>query len=143
MQMINWNEFNALKQDAFSCKTEEQWQTVKHRYEEMVETYDEETRKYFKEKTVPQLQTLYERKKAYWEKQKQHPQIVKNNFIFREEEGQAFTRLCNALAELLEKQARPTTVYTPTITANDEGGTTTQGDGENVPDSEQTSKKEQ
>lgn len=122
-QVINWKEFNALKQEAFSTKTEQEWETVKARYMEMVDFYEGETRQTFKEKTVPQLQALYEKKKAYWDKQKQHPIIQKNNFIFREEEGEAFTRLCNALADLLEKQTYSAALLPPTIDFLSLGGT--------------------
>lgn len=122
-QVINWKEFNTLKQEAFSTKTEQEWETVKARYKEMVDFYEGETRETFKEKTVPQLQALYEKKKAYWDKQKQHPIIQKNNFILRPEEGVAFARLCNALADFLEKQPRFTTVDTPTIDFLPLGGT--------------------
>ena len=99
---IDWNAFNALKHEAFNTKTPEEWETIKAKYQEMMGEYCEQTKAVFREKTAPQLQALHEKKKTYWDKQGNRPTVVRNNYILRENEGLAFTRLCNALADYLE-----------------------------------------
>lgn len=127
-----------MKNKAFQTKTEEeyrQWQKDFRVWYAQNEWWNEQT--FANEE---QLTKLNEQKESYFSKLKQHPVIQKNNYILREEEGKAFARLCNVLADVLERQPR-FALYSPsTIASNGVNGTTTQGDGENVPDGEQTNK---
>ena len=133
---MNFTIFNEWKTKAFQTKTEQeykQWQEDFRAWYGQNEWNDWE-----KNLIKEQLTKLNEQKEAYFSKQKQHPTILKNNFIFREEEGKAFTRLCNALADLLEKQPRFATSLPPAIASNGEGGQLSHPQGENAPEGTKT-----
>lgn len=125
---MNFTIFNDWKNKAFQTKTEQeykQWQEDFRAWYGQNEWNDWE-----KNLIKEQLTKLNEQKEAYFSKQKQHPQIIKNNFILRPEEGQAFTRLCNALADALTRQPQFAASLPPAIASNGEGGGSVHDDGE-------------
>lgn len=133
---MDFKVFNEWKAKAFKTKTEQeykQWQEDFRAWYGQNEWNDWE-----KNLIKEQLTKLNEQKEAYFSKLKQHPTIVRNNFIFREEEGQAFTRLCNALADALERQPRFATVDAPIIDFQGEGGGSVHPQGENTSDGTKT-----
>lgn len=133
---MDFKAFNDWKNKAFQTKTEQeykQWQEDFRAWYGQNEWNDWE-----KNLIKEQLTKLNEQKEAYFSKLKQHPVIQRNNFILREEEGQAFARLCNALADALERQPRFATVDTPIIDFQGEGGGSVHPQGENASEGTKT-----
>lgn len=59
----------------------------------------------YKHGVVDTVSKMYSFKQKWFEQQGQKKQWpVKQSYIFRENEGEAFTRLCNTLADYLEKK---------------------------------------
>lgn len=99
--MKDWTEFNAMKDAGWKTKTLQEYNEWKEKVKEWYA--NQELTDWDKEQIKKQLEKINENKQAYFNK----PQFKgqpKQSYIFREDEGQAFTRLCNALATYLEKK---------------------------------------
>lgn len=100
-----------LKQRFYETKTQEEWDECK---KELVTVLDEAkglmTPDFFpkyKQGVVDAVAKMWTFKEKFFQQQGQKKQYpVKSSFIFREDEGQAFSRLCNALADFLEKKTK-------------------------------------
>lgn len=106
---MKYQEFNERKKQGYAAQTKEEfttWQTeFKQWWGEQTFTNEEQ-----KQNLLQQIKDLTDKKNAWFEKQGNRPNIVRNNYILRENEGAAFARLCNALADYLEaKNAVKTT----------------------------------
>lgn len=97
--MIDLKTFNAYKTEAYQTKTKEDYDEWKKNF--TVWWRGQEIAPELKENLLKQIKDLDEKKNAYFDKYKNKPQVIKNNYIFREEEGEAFIALCNTLIELV------------------------------------------
>ena len=108
--MTNQNEINAkvyqpikeLKQKMYECKTQDNWDEYKGQLLELFKVAESMMDKNFYEKyrqgIVDSITKIYGYKEKQFNKKQFVPQ-PKQSYIFREDEGLAFTRLCNALAD--------------------------------------------
>lgn len=118
---MKYAEFNEKKKAGYAANTKEEftnWQTeFKQWWSEQTFTNEEQ-----KQNLLAQIKDLTDKKNAWLEKQGNRPTVVRNNYILRDDEGKAFARLCNALAEYLEgKNAVKTTAkpqYSPAPATN-------------------------
>lgn len=96
--MKDWKEFNDLKNEGWKSNTQDEytnWQTkVKDWYsKQQLTDWD-------KDQIKQQLEKINNAKQEFFNKQKNKKQFQpKQSYIFREDEGKSFIRLCNALAE--------------------------------------------
>ena len=117
---MKYAEFNEKKKQGYAANTKEEftnWQTDFKQWWIEQQFANEEQ----KQNLLQQIKDLTEKKTAWFEKQSNRPNIVRNNYILRENEGAAFARLCNALADYLEarnsvKTAKPQ--YSPAPETN-------------------------
>lgn len=98
-----------LKQRFYETKTQEEWDECK---KELVTVLDEAkelmTPDFFpkyRQGIVDSIAKIYSYKEKQFNKKQFVPQ-PKQSYIFREDEGQSFSRLCNALADFLEKKTK-------------------------------------
>lgn len=97
-----------LKNKFYATKTQEEWDACKEElkviYDKASKLMDKAFYEQYKDGVNASILKMYECKKKYFEQgnRKQFP--VKNSFIFREDEGRAFSRLCNAIADYFEKK---------------------------------------
>jgi hypothetical protein len=114
---MKYAEFNEKKKAGYAANTKEEftaWQTeFKHWWAEQTFTNEEQ-----KQNLLAQIKDLTNKKTAWFEKQGNRPNIVRNNYILRESEGIAFARLCNALAEYLEEKTTAKPQYSPAPETN-------------------------
>ena len=99
--MIDYSIFNNFKKAGWKCNTKEQfekWQAEFKEYWNELEFVSKEQ----KDSLLNQIKELTEKKEAFFNKQGQRP--VVNHYIFREEEGQAFANICNALEEYIKNK---------------------------------------
>lgn len=98
---MKYQEFNERKKQGYAAQTKEEfanWQTdFKQWWSEQTFANEEQ-----KQNLLAQIKDLTEKKTAWFEKQSNRPTVVRNSYILRENEGIAFARLCNALADYLE-----------------------------------------
>ena len=100
---MEYRIFNDWKKKLWSANEAETFETL---LEEFKTWYKGQTIRSDEEKEQFNLQIvdLKEKKTNFFNKQKSRPTITKSNYIFREEEGKAFARLCDAIATYLEKK---------------------------------------
>lgn len=99
--MIDYTLFNQYKAAGWKCNNREEfekWQAEFKEYWNELEFVSQEQ----KDSLLNQIKELTEKKNAFFNKQGQRP--VVNHYIFRQEEGEAFSNLCNALAEYLKNK---------------------------------------
>lgn len=117
---MKYQEFNEKKKAGYAANTKEEfatWQTdFKQWWNGQTFANDEQ-----KQNLLQQIKDLTDKKTAWLDKQGNRPTVVRNSYILREDEGKAFARLCNALAEYLEaknavKTAKPQ--YSPAPETN-------------------------
>lgn len=99
--MQNWKEFNAMKDAAWKTKTQDEYTKWQEEFKEWY--HKQELTEWDKEQIKNQLEKINENKKTYFSK-KQYVTQPKQSYIFREDEGRAFVRLANALADYIEKK---------------------------------------
>lgn len=101
-----YGKFNQLKKDLWAInekdKIEPITKAVKDLLLEAKNTLSENAYSKFKENIVNQYQDSLKKKTDFLEKKKSFP--VKQNYIFREDEGKAFINLCNSLSRLIEQK---------------------------------------
>lgn len=85
-----------LKDKAWQTKNQTEWDGVMQEIKQAVEgdNYAATSLRNYCKQILP-------KKREWWQKTANRPSIVKNNYIFREDEGKAFIRLCDAIAENL------------------------------------------
>ena len=99
---MDFDVFNQWKSEGYAKKTEEEYNQWKNAFKTWFRGH--EWTDWERNLVVEQIKKLHDTKKAWFEKQKSRPNITKTNYIFREEEGRAFARLCDAIATYLEKK---------------------------------------
>lgn len=97
-----------LKQKMYECKTQDSWDEYKGQLLELFKVAESMMDKNFYEKyrqgIVDSIAKIYTYKEKQFNKKQFVPQ-PKQSYIFREgAESEAFVRLCNALADYLEKK---------------------------------------
>lgn len=98
--MQNWNKFNELKNKAWQTKSQADYENWKEEFKTWYS--QQELTDYEKKKIKEQLEVLNTKKNEYFEKQKQHPQIVKNSFIFQDKLADALTKYIELKVKMLE-----------------------------------------
>lgn len=83
-----------LKDMAWQTKSQSEWDGVMMEIKDAVEgdNYAATALRNYCKQILP-------KKKEWWQKTANRPSIVKNSYIFREDEGKAFIRLCDAIVE--------------------------------------------
>lgn len=97
--MVDYQLFNQYKAAGWKCNTREEfekWQETFKEYWNELEFANAEQ----KQRLLDQIKDLKEKKEAYFNKSRNF--APKSSYIFRENEGLAFERLCNALAGYLQ-----------------------------------------
>lgn len=97
---FDWSEFNDFKKEAYATKTNEQYEEWQAKFKEWYNTTP--MNEWEKEKVSEQIKELHSRKEAYFEKQKNHPQVIKNSFIFQDELAAALTEYIKVKTEMLK-----------------------------------------
>ena len=82
---MKYQEFNERKKAGYAANTKEEFANEEQ-----------------KQNLLAQIKDLTDKKNAWLEKQGNRPTVVRNSYILRDDEGRAFARLCNALADYLE-----------------------------------------
>ena len=101
--MKDWKEFNDLKNEGWKANTQDEYTNWQAKVKEWYSK--QELTDWDKEQIKQQLEKLNTAKQEFFNKQKNKKQFQpKQSYIFREDEGRSFTRLCNALADFLEKK---------------------------------------
>ena len=102
---MEYRIFNDWKKKLWSANEAE---TFENLLEDFKTWYKGQTFRNDEEKELfnQQIVDLKEKKTNFYNKQKSHPQVVKNSYIFREEEGKAIIALCNTVTELLKIKIR-------------------------------------
>lgn len=100
---MDFKIFNDWKKKLWSANESETFESL---LEDFKTWYKGQTFRNEQEKELfnQQIVDLKEKKTNFFNKQKTHPQIVKNSYIFREEEGKAFIALCNVVAKYINKK---------------------------------------
>lgn len=100
-----YDDVKTIKNGFYNAKNETEWQTLKS---QLTTTLDEAKKvltpdfyEKYREGVVQSISKIYEYKKAHTFNKKQS---VKTSYIFREDEGQAFIRLCNTISDVLQKK---------------------------------------
>lgn len=99
---MDWKEFNELKKEAWQTKTTEEYEEWKNKFKVWYreqETTDEQNTQIY-----DQLEKLNKQKTEWLEKQKNHPTIVKNSFIFQDDLAKALTEYIKVKTKLLAKE---------------------------------------
>jgi hypothetical protein len=97
---FDWSEFNDFKKEAYATKTNEQYEQWQVKFKEWYNTTP--MNEWEKEKVSEQIKELHSRKEAFFEKQKNHPQVIKNSFIFQDELAAALTEYIKVKTEMLK-----------------------------------------
>lgn len=95
--MVKFQEFNALKQEAWETKTPEEFEKVLVKLREWFkqqELNDEQ-----RTNMTKQITDMKTKKEAWFARRKSYQ--TKSTYIFREDEGRAFINLCDALSDYL------------------------------------------
>lgn len=101
--MQDWKEFNDLKNEGWKANTQDEytnWQAkVKEWYgKQKLTDWD-------KEQIKQQLEKINNTKQEFFNKQKNKKQFQpKQSYIFREDEGRAFIKLCETFSQFLEQK---------------------------------------
>ena len=100
-----------LKQKMYECKTQDNWDEYKGQLLELFKVAESMMDKSFYDKyrqgIVDSITKIYSYKEKQFNKKQFVPQ-PKQSYIFREDEGQAFIKLCNAFSQFLNAK---TSVY--------------------------------
>lgn len=100
-----------LKDKFYNAKTIDEWHQCKEELKTLLEKISEplmttDFATSYKKNLVDAIAKMWKYKEPYFNKLENKKQFQpKQSFIFRENEGEAFTRLCNALADYLEKKS--------------------------------------
>lgn len=99
---MDFNEFNEWKSQGFKTKTEQEYQA----WQESFKTWysGREWTDWEKNLIKEQIGKLNEQKQAWFEKQKTHPQIVRNSYIFQDNLANAVADLCGALTKYINSK---------------------------------------
>lgn len=100
-----------LKDRFYQTKNQDEWEECK---KELIPLLDEakglmtpDFYPKYKQGVVDSIAKMWAFKEKYFQQQGQKKVFpVKSSFIFREDEGQSFSRLCNALADFFEKKTK-------------------------------------
>lgn len=100
---MEYSTFNDWKKKLWASNESEAFESL---LEDFKTWYKGQTFRNDEEKELfnQQIVDLKEKKTNFFNKQKSHPQIVKNSYIFREEEGKAFIALCNVVTKYLNSK---------------------------------------
>ena len=113
--MTNQDEINAkvyqpikeLKQKMYECKTQDSWDEYKGQLLELFKVAESMMDKNFYEKyrqgIVDSITKIYGYKEKQFNKKQFVPQ-PKQSYIFREDEGQAFIKLCETFSQFLQQK---------------------------------------
>jgi signal recognition particle GTPase len=99
-----------LKDKFYNAKTIEEWHQCKEELKTLLEKISEplmtsDFATSYKKNLVDAIAKMWKYKEPYFNKLENKKQFQpKQSYILRENEGLAFTRLCNALADYLEKK---------------------------------------
>lgn len=91
-----------LKDKFYNAKTQDEWDNYKKEltvlFDRAKELMTPEFFEKYRQGTIDVIAKMYTFKEKYFNKPKFTPQ-PKQSYIFREDEGKSFIRLCNALAD--------------------------------------------
>lgn len=102
--MIDLKTFNAYKTEAYQTKTKEEYDEWKRNF--TVWWRGQEIAPELKENLLKQIKDLDEKKNAYFDKYKNKPQVIKNNYIFQDNLANALTELCGALTKYINNKIK-------------------------------------
>lgn len=107
MQNEVYTPMKELKERFYASKTQDEWDGCKKELTALLdkakEMMTEDFYPKYKQGVIDSISKMYTFKEKYFSK-KQYVAQPKQSFIFREDEGKSFARLCNALAEYIEKK---------------------------------------